>query len=56
MFCWKNFSHENYQIFIKQNIFDKENIILSDFHYWYWKNLLNLNDDKWIGFVKGEDI
>ena len=50
----KNFSHENYQKSdIKQNIFDKEKYYSElTFHYWYWKNLLNLNDDKWIGFCQ----
>ena len=50
----KNFSHENYQKSdFKQNIFDKEKYYSElTFHYWYWKNLLNLNDDKWIGFCQ----
>ena len=50
----KNFSHKNYQRSdIKQNIFNKEKYYSElTFHYWYWKNLLNLNDDKWIGFCQ----
>lgn len=51
----KNFSHENYQKSdIKQNIFDKEKYYSElTFHYWYWKNLLDLEtDDQWIGFCQ----
>ncbi len=35
------------------NIFSKE-IYYSEltFHYWYWKNKLNLNSDNWIGFCQ----
>ena len=50
----KNFSHKNYQRSdIKQNIFDKEkNYSELTFHYWYWKNKLDLKSKKWIGFCQ----
>ncbi len=36
---------------IKNNIFYKEkNYSELTFHYWYWKNILDENEDKWIGF------
>lgn len=35
----------------KENIFFKEQYYSElTFHYWYWKNLLNLGDTGWIGF------
>ena len=37
----------------KINIFDKEKFYSElTFHYWYWKNILNLNQKKWIGFCQ----
>ena len=42
---------------IKNNIFYKEkNYSELTFHYWYWKNILDENEDKWIGFSQKEDI
>ena len=39
----------NYKI----NIFNKEKFYSElTFHYWYWKNLLNIRDKKWIGFCQ----
>ena len=35
------------------NIFFKEKYYSElTFHYWYWKNKLNLNDENWIGFCQ----
>jgi len=37
----------------QDNIFDKEKYYSElTFHYWYWKNLFNINDHKWIGFCQ----
>ena len=37
----------------KDNIFYKEKYYSElTFHYWYWKNLMNLNENKWIGFCQ----
>jgi len=37
----------------KENIFFKEKYYSElTFHYWYWKNLLNLNDTNWVGFCQ----
>ena len=37
----------------KNNIFFKEKYYSElTFHYWYWKNLMNLKEDKWIGFCQ----
>ncbi len=37
----------------KKNIFEKEKFYSElTFHYWYWKNLLDLNQKKWIGFCQ----
>ncbi len=37
----------------KDNIFFKEkNYSELTFHYWFWKNILNLNEDNWIGFCQ----
>ena len=37
----------------KDNIFYKEKHYSElTFHYWYWKNLLKLNEKKWIGFCQ----
>ena len=37
----------------KINIFNKEKFYSElTFHYWYWKNLLNIRDKKWIGFCQ----
>ena len=37
----------------KQNINSKEHYYSElTFHYWYWKNLLKNDDDKWIGFCQ----
>tara|TARA_Y100000768_G_scaffold178051_1_gene133272 strand:- start:229 stop:1032 length:804 start_codon:yes stop_codon:yes gene_type:complete len=36
-----------------KNIFHKEKYYSElTFHYWYWKNKLNLNNDNWIGFCQ----
>ncbi|MAE42423.1 hypothetical protein CMO93_01515, partial [Candidatus Woesearchaeota archaeon] len=35
------------------NIFSKEKYYSElTFHYWYWKNLLNLKSDEWVGFCQ----
>ena len=37
----------------KINIFKKEKYYSElTFHYWYWKNLLDLNSDNWVGFCQ----
>ena len=37
----------------KNNIFHKEKYYSElTFHYWYWKNLMNIKEDKWIGFCQ----
>ena len=37
----------------KDNIFYKEKYYSElIFHYWYWKNLMKLNENKWIGFCQ----
>ena len=37
----------------KINIFHKEKYYSElTFHYWYWKNLLDLKSDNWIGFCQ----
>ena len=37
----------------KENIFFKEKYYSElTFHYWYWKNALNLNDSNWVGFCQ----
>ena len=40
-----------------KNIFDKEKYYSElTFHYWYWKNKLDLSNENWVGFVKKEDF
>ena len=35
------------------NIFYKEKYYSElTFHYWYWKNMINLKDDSWVGFCQ----
>ena len=37
----------------KDNIFYKEKHYSElTFHYWYWKNLLKINEKKWVGFCQ----
>lgn len=37
----------------KKNIFYKEKHYSElTFHYWYWKNIMNLKEDKWTGFCQ----
>ena len=37
----------------KDNIFFKEkNYSELTFHYWFWKNILDINEDIWIGFCQ----
>ncbi len=50
----KNFSHKYLKCDYKDNIFHKEkNYSELTFHYWFWKNQLqNNNDDDWIGFCQ----
>jgi len=37
----------------KINIFSKEKYYSElTFHYWYWKNLLDLNSENWVGFCQ----
>ena len=39
------------------NIFYKEEYYSElTFHYWFWKNKLDIKSDKWIGFVRKEDF
>ena len=34
-----------------KNIIHKEKFYAElTFHYWYWKNKINISEDKWIGF------
>ena len=41
----------------KNNIFYKEKHYSElTFHYWYWKNLMNLNQNKWVGFCQKGDF
>ncbi len=56
-FCWvgKDAAPKNYlKCDTGKNIFDKEQFYSElTFHYWYWKNLLHLEDkDQWIGFCQ----
>ena len=38
---------------VKDNIFFKEKYYSElTFHYWYWKNILNLKNDDWVGFCQ----
>ena len=47
--CPENYIKSNSKI----NIFQKEKYYSElTFHYWYWKNLLNLNSDNWVGFCQ----
>ena len=50
----KEDSPENYlKCDTQDNIFYKEKYYSElTFHYWYWKNLLDLNNNKWIGFCQ----
>ncbi len=50
----KKFSHKYLKCDYKDNIFHKEkNYSELTFHYWFWKNQLqNNNDDDWIGFCQ----
>jgi hypothetical protein len=35
------------------NIFFKEKYYSElTFHYWYWKNILDINKDNWVGFCQ----
>ena len=48
-FSSKNYLNSN----TKKNIFNKEKYYSElTFHYWYWKNLLNCNEDDWVGFCQ----
>jgi len=47
--CPENYIKSNAKI----NIFQKEKYYSElTFHYWYWKNLLDLNSNNWIGFCQ----
>ena len=48
----QNFAHENYiKSSTANNIFFKEKYYSElTFHYWYWKNMLNIDNQNWIGF------
>ena len=50
----KEIPPENYILSnVNDNIFFKEKYYSElTFHYWYWKNLLNLKNDEWIGFCQ----
>jgi hypothetical protein len=48
-----NFSEKYLRSDIKKNIFMKEKYYSElTFHYWFWKNLLNISENKWIGFCQ----
>ena len=47
--CPENYIKSNDKI----NIFKKERYYSElTFHYWYWKNLLDLNSNNWVGFCQ----
>ena len=47
--CPENYIKSNNKI----NIFQKEKYYSElTFHYWYWKNLLDLNSNNWVGFCQ----
>jgi len=47
--CPENYIKSNDKI----NIFPKEKYYSElTFHYWYWKNLLDLNSNNWVGFCQ----
>jgi len=48
-----NFTSKYIDTSTKINIFNKEEYYSElTFHYWYWKNLLNIEDCEWIGFCQ----
>ena len=48
-----NFSENYLRSDVKNNIFFKEQYYSElTFHYWFWKNLLNFSENKWIGFCQ----
>ena len=48
-----NFTSQYIDTSTKINIFDKEEYYSElTFHYWYWKNLLNVENHQWIGFCQ----
>ncbi len=48
-----NFSEKYLRSDTKKNIFIKEKYYSElTFHYWFWKNLLNISENKWIGFCQ----
>jgi len=49
----ENFSSDYIKSDNGQNIFHKEEFYSElTFHYWFWKNKLNVNDNNWIGFCQ----
>ncbi len=39
------------------NIINKEKYYAElTFHYWYWKNKLNISEEKWVGFLSKKKI
>ena len=49
----ENFSNEYLRCNTRDNIYYKEKYYSElTFHYWYWKNLLNTEKSKWIGFCQ----
>ena len=48
-----NFKAQYIDTSTKINIFDKEEYYSElTFHYWYWKNLLNMENHQWVGFCQ----
>lgn len=49
----KDFPENYYLANTGDNIFSKEEFYSElTFHYWYWKNLLDVNKDEWVGFCQ----
>jgi len=48
-----SFTNQYIRCDTNENIFLKEEFYSElTFHYWFWKNKLNINDKKWIGFCQ----
>ena len=53
----ENFSNIYLKCNEKDNIYHKEKFYSElTFHYWYWKNLLQLEKNEWVGFCQKEDF
>ena len=47
------FDEDSSLLFSKENIYNKEKHYSElAFHYWYWKNKLDINNENWIGFCQ----